>query len=442
MRRLRAGASTVAIVAAVSLLAACSGGNAGESTPTPTKAGESSAPAGEPVTIEWWHNSNTGEGKEYYDKVAADFAAANPGLTIKVEAMQHEDMLTKLDAAFQANNAPDIYMERGGGELAAHVAAGLTKDLTESAAEEITKIGGSIAGWQHEGKTYGLPFSIGVVGFWYNKAMFADAGITAAPTTWDEMYQAIDKLKAAKIEPISVGAGSKWPAAHYWYYFGMRHCSQQVLADAVTALEFSDPCFIRAGEDLQKLIAAKPFNSGFLATEAQGTPESASGLLANRKVAMELAGHWEPGVMQGLTEDEKGLGEDTGWFAFPAVTGGQGDQAAQLGGGDAWGVAADAPDVAVSFVKHLLSDEIQKGFAELDMGLPTNPTATQYVADPALAGLLDVRDAAPYVQLYFDTAFGPSIGGAMNDEIALMFAEKASPQDIVKATQAAADAEK
>ncbi|MFN8189876.1 MAG: hypothetical protein U0R78_05415 [Nocardioidaceae bacterium] len=56
------------------------------------------------------------------------------------------------------------------------------------------------------------------------------------------------------------------------------------------------------------------------------------------------------------------------------------------------------------------------------MGLPTNPAATSSVADPALASLLQVRDSAPYVQLYFDTAFGASVGGAMNDEIALMFA--------------------
>ena len=43
---------------------------------------------------------------------------------------------------------------------------------------------------------------------------------------------------------------------------------------------------------------------------------------------------------------------------------------------------------------------------------------------------------------YFDTAFGASVGGAMNDEIALAFGGQASPQDIVDATQAAADAEK
>lgn len=423
----------VAVAAGLALLGACGTGGGGD---------DDSTNADGSTEITWWHNSNTGDGKDYYDQVAKDFEAANPGVTVKVSAMQHEDMLTKLDAAFQAGDAPDIYMERGGGELADHVEAGLTKDISEAASEEIEKIGGSVAGWQVDGKTYALPFSVGVVGFWYNKALFEQAGITEAPVTQEDFNAAVDKLKAAGIEPVSVGAGDKWPAAHYWYYYALRECSQDVLSDAVTSLDFSDACFLNAGADLEDLIKTEPFNAGFLSTPAQSGPTSASGLLATGKVAMELAGHWEPGVMQGLTEDGTGLGENTGWFAFPEVQGGQGEPTAALGGGDAWAVSQDAPDAAVDFVKYLLSDEVQKGFAELDMGLPTNPTASQYVSDPALAGLLQVRDAAPYVQLYFDTAFGASVGGAMNDAIALMFAGQATPQDIVDATQAAADAEK
>ena len=53
-----------------------------------------------------------------------------------------------------------------------------------SAKDVIDKIGGSVAGWQVDGKTYALPFSVGVVGFWYNKSLFEQAGITDPPTTW------------------------------------------------------------------------------------------------------------------------------------------------------------------------------------------------------------------------------------------------------------------
>ena len=428
---------TLSLLASGSLiltLAACGGGD-GEGS-----SGEEEGTTAGGTTITWWHNSNTGDGLEYYAQLAEEFGEEH-GVTVEVEAMQHEDMLTKLDAAFQAGDAPDIYMERGGGELADHVEADLTMDLTDLAAEEIELIGGSVQGWTVDDRVYALPFSVGVVGFWYNTEMFAEAGVTETPTTWEEMYEAIDMLKAAGMEPISVGAGDSWPAAHYWYQFALRHCAEQTLTDAVKTLDFSDQCFIRAGEEVERLVAAEPFNRGFLSTPAQSGPTSASGLLATGKVAMEMQGHWEPGVMAGLTEDGEGLGDKLGWFPFPEVEGGEGDPAAQLGGGDAWGVSADAPPEAVEFVRFMLSDEVQRGFAERNMGLPTNPNAGDAVADPALAGLLEVRDSAPYVQLYFDTAFGQSVGGAMNDAIALMFAGQASPQDIVDATQAAADAE-
>ncbi|GAB2457931.1 extracellular solute-binding protein [Nocardioides hungaricus] len=425
----RSAALAALCIGALALASACGGGN----EPSENESGD--------TTITWWHNSNTQPGKGYYEKVAADYEAANPGVNIEISAMAHQSMVDKLAAGFQSGDVPDVYMERGGGELADRVEAGLVRDISDDAAEEIAKIGGSMAGWQVDGKTYALPFSMGVVGFWYNTALFEQAGITDTPTTMSELYDVIGKLKAAGITPISVGAGDKWPAAHYWYYTALRSCSEEVLKGAVTSLDFSDQCFVQAGDVVEELLATEPFNSGFLSTPAQEGATSASGLLATGKVAMEMQGHWEPGVMQGLTDDGKGLGDKTGWFPFPAVEGGAGDPAAALGGGDAWAVSEGAPDEAVDFVKYLLSDEVQTGFAENNMGLPTNPAATGAVADPALAKLLEVRDSSPFVQLYFDTAFGTAVGGAMNDEIALLFAGKSSPQDVVDATQAAADQE-
>src|SRR5690606_15007417 len=185
-----------------------------------------------------------------------------------------------------------------------------------------------------------------------------------------------------------------------------RECIEDVLIEAGETMDFSDECFIRAGEDLEELVAAEPFNAGFLATPAPTGPTSASGLLATEQVAMELAGHWEPGVMQGLTEDNQGLGDKTGWFPFPQVEGGEGDPDAPMGGGDAWACSADAPPECVDFIKYLLSDEVQTGFAELDMGVPTNPAAVGSITNPVLADLVTIRDEAPYVQLYLDTLFG------------------------------------
>lgn len=439
MTRKMRGASAIALGATVALLAsACAGqGSTGDDN---EGGGSSPAAEGEDVTLEWWHNSNTGDGKVYYDDVAADFEEANPGVTVQVEAMQHEDMVTKLQAAMQAGtDIPDVFMSRGGGELQNDVDAGLLRNLTEDASDTVENISAFAGQYAVDDQVYALPFSMGIVGFWYNKDIFTEAGIdeVSPSPTIDEFYGYVDQLKAAGTDPISVGAGDKWPAAHYWYYGVVRECEFDTVEAAIESGDYSDECFIKAGEDVQSILDKEPFNPGFLATGAQEGPTSASGLLAAEKVGMELAGHWEPGVVGGLREDEE-VPDWLGWFAFPSFPGQAGDPADQMGGGDAWAVSNDAPDVAVDFAEYLLSDEVQQGFAELDMGLPTNPNATDSLSNETLAQLIPVRDGGGETQLYLDTRLGQSVGNAMNDEIALLFAGEASPQDVVDAIEEAA----
>ena len=162
---------------------------------------DDSSSDGSDTTITWWHNSNNDPGKGYYEQVAKDFESDHPGVDIKVSAMAHEDMVDKLDAAFQSGDIPDVYMERGGGELADHVEAEMVRDLSDDSADVIGKLGGSVAGWQMDGKTYALPFSVGVVGFWYNKDLFAQAGITDTPTTMDDLYADIADAEGRRHHP-------------------------------------------------------------------------------------------------------------------------------------------------------------------------------------------------------------------------------------------------
>ena len=264
MRRIRTGATAIALLTTFGLaLAGCTsdGDTPDETTPaeTGTETTEeptdtaTAEPSGDPVTITWWHNSNTDPGMAYYAQVAEDFTAANPNITVEIEAMAHEEMVTQLEAAFQSGNVPDIYMERGGGELRGHVEAGMTKDISDLAAGTIEKLGGSVAGWQVDGRTYGLPFSLGVVGFWYNTQIWADNGLEP-PATWDDFYAAIDTFKANGVAPLSVGAADGWPLAHYYYYFALRQCSQDTIVDGLAAFDFSDACWTEAADLLADMV--------------------------------------------------------------------------------------------------------------------------------------------------------------------------------------------
>jgi len=426
----RAGA-LVALVASTALVtAACSGGGGG------------GGPSGDGnVTITWWHNGTGEPLLGLWQDVADEFEADHPGVTVEVSAVQNEELQkTKIPAAMQAGNPPDLFQQWGGGELADQVAAGKVMDITDQVADELDLIGGSAAGWQVEGRTYGLPFSLGVEGFWYSKAMFAQAGITTPPTTMDELNDAVQKLKDAGLVPIVVGAKDGWPAAHYWYNFALRSCSTDTMKQAGVDFTFDDPCFVEAGDRLQEFLDTSPFQEGFLGTSAQQGATSSAGLLANGKAAMELMGHWNPGVMGGLTEDGQGLGDDLGWFPFPAVDGGAGDPDAALGGGDGFSCSAQAPPECVELLKYIASVDVQKRFAESGAGLPVTQGAETSVTDPNMKTLLDFRNNAAYVQLWLDVAYGNTIGGALNEAVANMFAGQGTAQDIVDAmTTAAAD---
>ena len=65
-----------------------------------------------------------------------------------------------------------------------------------------------------DGMVYGIPFRLDCKLFFYNTQIFEENGLTA-PTTWDELIQVCETLKAAGITPIAYGNLEPWSASHY-----------------------------------------------------------------------------------------------------------------------------------------------------------------------------------------------------------------------------------
>jgi raffinose/stachyose/melibiose transport system substrate-binding protein len=439
--------TALALGAAAALLAACGttddpGGTNGAS---PTNGGNGgNGGQGEDVTITWWHNGTGEPLVSFWEEIAREFEDDNPGVTVEVQAFQNEELQrTLIPNALRSNDPPDLFQSWGAGELAEMVRAGYVRDLTDDVQAEADAIGGTAAPWQIEGRTYGLPYTFGISGFWYNQELFDEAGIEGTPETLEELYEAIEQLKAADITPIAVGAGDGWPAAHYWYHFALKSCSPEVLERAQAELVFDDPCFVEAGELLEEFIASEPFNEGYLATSAQQGAGSSAGMVATGTAAMELMGHWNPGVMGGILADE--TGEDTGppeflgWVNFPAIDGAQGDATAALGGGDGFSVSANAPDATVDLLRYIASEDVQTRFGQTGAGMPVTPGSEGSIEDPNLQQVLEGLQNATYVQLWLDTAYGAAVGGAMNEAIVNFFGGQGSPESIVEAIQSAVD---
>lgn len=417
----------------VGALAACST----EEEQTDTSSGDSSN--NEDVTITWWHNATSDPLLGLWTDVAAEFEAANPGVTVDVNGFQNEDLQrTLIPNALQSGDAPDVFQVWPGGEVRQQAEAGYLRDISNDASELIGEIGGAVKPWEVDGSQYALPFSFGITGIWYNKDLFEEAGITSTPTTLDELNDANQALKGIGVDPISVGAGDLWPAGHWWYQFALNACSVETLQTAIPELTFDDPCWVEAGNQLESFLETEPFNEGFLATPAQTGAGSSAGLVANGKAAMEFMGPWNSGVIGSLTEDEE-VPDFLAWFPFPSVPGGEGDPTVTMGGGDGFGVNADAPDIAVELLKYIHSADVQKRFAETGAGVPVHPEAVDSVGDENLRKIAEGLNGSSYVQLWLDSALGPDFGNPLNQSIVNIFGGVGTPEDVVTALKNTAD---
>ncbi|MFZ7088890.1 ABC transporter substrate-binding protein [Curtobacterium sp. RRHDQ10] len=392
------------------------------------------------VTMTFWHNSTTGPGKAYWLDTVKAFESEHPDVTIKVQAIQNEDLDGKLQTALNSGDAPDVFLQRGGGKMTAMVKAGQVMDISGSigSAAKSAISAGTFAGYEQDGGTYAMPVDVLPEGIWYSQDLFKAAGITGTPTTMDELNADIVKLKASGVDPVAVGAKDAWPAAHWYYNFALRQCSKATLDKTAKTLQFDNACWTAAGKDVAAFNATKPFNDGFLTTSAQQGAGSSAGLVANHKAAMELMGSWDPGVISSLTPDAKPLA-DLGWFPFPAISGGQGKPGAIMGGLDGFSCSAKAPKKqCTEFLNFIVQKDNQEAYYKAFDTIPVNKDAQSVITEPYLKSVLAAYSDAPYVSQYLDTLYGQNVGNALNTSVVDVLAGKGTAADIVKTTDQAA----
>ena len=128
----------------------------------------------------------------YWQKIADDFHAANPAITVKVQTVNWNDFDTKVQTMVQNRQYPDI---TEGDYFSNYAQEGLLYKVSDVFSDPSNLMPVFKELGSYNGVQYGLPFTTSARALFYNKAIFAEAGITSPPQTWDQI--AID---AAKIE--------------------------------------------------------------------------------------------------------------------------------------------------------------------------------------------------------------------------------------------------
>jgi len=380
MRTSRIVAVGAAGIAAALALSACSSGGSGNTggDDSSANAGTIGKVDGSGRTLTVW--SMTGDLSD--DTIAAinkEFESET-GATVKVETQQWTDIATKITTALATDTPPDV-IDIGNTQVSTFAASGGLADLTaykDAFAQGQTWLGGLADPAMVDGKLYAVPSFGAARGVIYNKTIWEKAGVTEAPTTYDELKADLDKVKAANPSTDFSSfylPGQNWYAGMQWVW--------DAGGDIATLENGKWVAGFSSSEAQSGLTAWQQFQNAYSSKASQtlntDKPDQDQ-VFADGKAGAIVANYWSIAHIQTL--NKKLTDDDFGTFAMPGVSGKT--QPVMLAGSD-WGIAAKSKnqDLARVWVKIAASPDIQKTNVVKDGWIPNSTEGAQTAADAA-----------------------------------------------------------
>ncbi len=282
-------------------------------------------------------------------------AAREAGIDLQFSAYTTDQFQAFIQQGLMSGSPPDAFTWWNGTKLAEIVESGMIAPLDDlwaakiasgeydASAAEPFKVGDHI---------YGMPTGINRWVVFYNKELFEKAGIDGVPSTWAELMDAAEKLKAAGITPFNASLQEGW-RGFVWF----EELLIRTDADAYEKLnngeiKYTDEPVRRVFEIWGDLYAKGYF------TDPASQEEQLD--FARGKGAMYLAGDWNIGLIEaaGLTP-----GEDFGVFIMPNVDEGTENVVIVEGGPLVISTAgAEKPEV-MEFADWYMSDKAMNAWA-------------------------------------------------------------------------------
>ncbi|TQS41153.1 ABC transporter substrate-binding protein [Cryptosporangium phraense] len=398
----------IATVAAAALLAS-----------TLAACGGSGGSGGDSKTLTYWASNQSislAKDAEILKPELAKFEKQT-GIKVKVEVVPWSDLLNRLLAAATSGQGPDVV--NIGNTWSASLQA--TDAFVPFDDATIGKVGGTnrfvpsaLAAAGAKGKPptavplYSLAYAL-----YYNKKMFAEAGITKPPATWEELVA--DGKKLTKGGKWGLAQEGAHVSAHSHHAFILSQQYGGEWFDAEGKPTFDTPQNAEAIKRYVDFLAADKITNPGNAEYAQN--ESVTDF-ASGKAAMLL---WQAAGQQlalhGMKPDQWGVAP-VPFLANPPA-GGKKVDSMVAGINIAIFKHSKNQEGALNFVKFMTSDEEQTVLNKAYGSLPSVVTLSD---DPAFAGpeqkvIADTlaATAAPLPQVPEESQYETLIGGVMND---------------------------
>lgn len=370
------------------------------------------SPANAQVRLDFWTEFAAGANSKVMNEIVQDFNAANPDIIIVHTGFENTPYETALKTTFAGGNPPDLVQINAGAAAFQYAEAGQLLDLTEFLAESDAVVRTGVDSFYVlGGKSWGIPMELNVGNlFYYNKTMFAEHGIDPDQiNTWNGLLEAAQTFMDAGIVPIAFGNQEGWTGNHIHNHLLLRMLGAEKYVDislrtldpsVTTEVKFSDPEAYKAWEVYKDILDRGFFTAGYLADDYP----TANSLFLTGKAPMFTMGSW---FLSDLRDKAPDL--DYGFIGFPSVEGTPGKQTDLVTAGLIMSISAssDHPDEAKKFLEYIMSEPIQKKWAEdtVKMSPYTYDTSEWVYSDTfmAIAKLLsESTSAVPFLDMLED----------------------------------------
>jgi xylobiose transport system substrate-binding protein len=353
----------------------------------------------------------------------------------------------KLQVSMGSPNAPDIFFNWGGANLAPYVKAGRVATLDDALSEnpsvnnafldsvmKTARIGG------HQ---YGLPINgIQPVILYYNKAVFAKYH-QQPPRTWDELMTLVDAFKTHGVIPLVLPGTQAWTELMYLEYLLDRVGGPgkfEAIAGGNTSA-WHDPAMLRALQLCQDLAKRGGFGTNFASINYDNT--GASALFAEGKAAMFLMGSWEY-TNQAQRQPDFFKSGNLGFTTFPTLTDGAGNPKDIVGNpSNYFSVRAGGRNTqaATTFlIKTLKSDAYVTSLVSSGQVPAIKGVNAKFAGSPNANFLnftYDMANKAPAFTQSWDQALSPSVATELLTNLQKLFLSDITPQQFVDAMEKA-----
>lgn len=364
-----------AVALAMSLLTAACGSSTAATSTSSTQAGTTGK-----VKLVLWQNLGNGNQGQMVPVLIKAFEKLHPNITIDNVQQPRANYFALLQAAAVSHSGPDL-VNMWTGLFTMQYKSYLEPLGKLVPKSDLANVGGlqwSNVGFKSTSNPYVIPLQQQLYIGYYNKALFAKAGITSVPTNWTQLFADCKLLKASGTTCIEEGTQNLSGEFYPWYNLSY------LMAGALSlkqweglyngSIKWSSSVVQSQLANWQKLYTDGYVNSNALtATNVQSN-------FVNGKAAMIIKGNWD------TSQFSSKMGSNVGVIAPPFTNSTTKPIVKFAGNGLAITSYSQHKAAAAEFLKFLTTPTAGKIVAQAGLipdvkgVLPTDPLAKQMLS--------------------------------------------------------------